>query len=464
MTLKKTGLLLLIVLSFTVKAQLPPEWAPAGMPLYGSQVRCVYSDTINDILYVTGEILTSPTSFSNYYICKYNGSGWSTLGAFNDQLLSLTTYNGELIAAGFFTSVSGTPVSYIAKYNGTSWQPFGNFDNPVTKVKVINGELYAVGYFSIIDGVPIHRAAKWNGSTWSDIHGFSLDPTGCMLFDIEIYNGNVYVCGNFYDDISAIIDLAVYKDGIWQKVGVGITGAFTSVTKFAKYKNELVIVGGILKPEGNVGHGIQKWNDTVWSEVGDGVQDWNNGYSYATIIDATVYDNELYVSGAFGHAGHIQGNALAKWDGIKWCGLATKNVFNVNTGGATSICFFNDTLYLGLANDTLNNIFTNSLIKYLAGSYTDTCSINYTGVDETINYNSFSIYPNPAQSIINIEFENSISESYTLSILNVLGETVYSKQLNDPKLQISVDEFPSGIYVVQVQNEKDIWSKKFIKQ
>ncbi|MBN8695455.1 MAG: T9SS type A sorting domain-containing protein [Bacteroidetes bacterium] len=76
----------------------------------------------------------------------------------------------------------------------------------------------------------------------------------------------------------------------------------------------------------------------------------------------------------------------------------------------------------------------------------------------------FKLYPNPAQSIINIEFENSISESYTLNIVNVLGETVYFKQLNDPKLQVSVDEFSSGIYVVQVQSNKGILSTKFIKQ
>jgi hypothetical protein len=127
MNFKRIYILVLIVLSLKVVAQ-SPEWSPAGLPLYGRQVRCIYSDTTNNLLYVTGEILSAPGSFSSYYICRYNGSSWSVLGTFNNQILSLTTYNGELIAAGYFTSVNGTPAYYIAKFNGISWQPLGNFD------------------------------------------------------------------------------------------------------------------------------------------------------------------------------------------------------------------------------------------------------------------------------------------------------------------------------------------------
>ena len=113
---------------------------------------------------------------------------------------------------------------------------------------------------------------------------------------------------------------------------------------------------------------------------------------------------------------------------------------------------------------------------------TNTCYIitNYGTVLKTINGGGnnwmvglennteksidFSIYPNPAQTLINIEFENASSKNYTLSIVNVLGQTVYSKQTSDSKLQISVDEFPSGIYSIQVSCEKKSMSTKFIKQ
>lgn len=464
MDFKKSALLFLILLSFKMSAQLSPEWDTTGMPFYGRQVRCIYSDTTNNLLYVTGEILSAPGNFSNYYICRYNGTVWSVLGAFNNQVLSLTTYNGELIAAGYFTSVNGTSANHIAKYNGVSWQALANFDEAITRVKVIDGNLYTVGYFSAVDSIPIHRAAKWNGSAWSDIHGFSLDPIDCMLYDIEIYNGNTYVCGNFVDGGSGINHLAMFKNGVWQGVGGGVLGSLTDLVEFTVYKNELYLAGAIIKPAGNVGHMIQKWDGTAWSEVGDGVRDMNGGYGFCSIYDMLIHNNELYVTGGFGYAGNIEANHIAKWDGSQWCGLSTNNIFDSSMNGGRSLGFYNDTLFLGIGNDTVNQIFTNKIMKYLAGNHTDTCSMNYTGVNEISNFNSFTLYPNPAQTLINIEFENASSENYTISIVNVLGQTVYSKQTSDSKIQISVDEFFSGIYVVKVQSEKGLWSRKFVKQ
>jgi hypothetical protein len=345
---------------------------------------------------------------------------------------------------------------------GSPWEILMNL---FFRVKTINSDLYAVGAFSTINGVSVHRAAKWNGTVWTDVNGFSADPTNCILRDIEIYNGNIYVCGNFVDMTLGINHLAVFKEGIWQNVEGGVLGFMADLQKFANYKNELYLIGAILKTEGNIGHGIQKWNDTIWSEVGASVQDMNDGYGYLDIRDIRVHQNELYVVGGMGYAGHVPAKLIAKWNGTKWCGLATKNVFDLNIHGpASSIDFYNDTLYFGIGNDTINGVFTNKLIKYLAGSYTDTCSINYTGINEISNFNSFSIYPNPAQTLINIEFENASSKNYTLSIVNVLGQTVYSKQTSDSKLQISVDEFPNGIYTVQVQSKKGMLSKKICER
>jgi hypothetical protein len=124
------------------------------------------------------------------------------------------------------------PPYYIAKFDGISWQPLGNFDEFVFRVKTINSDLYAVGAFSTINGVPVHRAAKWNGTGWTDVNGFSADPTDCILRDIEIYNGNIYVCGNFVDLTLGINHLAVFKEGAWQNVerrGIRFYGGFTRI-------------------------------------------------------------------------------------------------------------------------------------------------------------------------------------------------------------------------------------------
>ena len=97
-------------------------------------------------------------------------------------------------------------------------------------------------------------------------------------------------------------------------------------------------------------------------------------------------------------------------------------------------------------------------------SLTPTICDSSVAISENILDKNYKIYPNPAQALINIEFEKAFSENYTISIVNVLGQTVYSKQTNDSKLQISVDEFSSGIYLVKLQSEKGLWSRKFVKQ
>lgn len=62
---------------------------------------------------------------------------------------------------------------------------------------------------------------------------------------------------------------------------------------------------------------------------------------------------------------------------------------------------------------------------------------------------SFNIYPNPAQSYINITSDNANLRH--LRITNLAGQVVYEKELTDlhgSDTQISVQDFPAGIYIV----------------
>ncbi|HEX8516762.1 MAG TPA: T9SS type A sorting domain-containing protein [Bacteroidia bacterium] len=456
----------MLVLSLKVVSQ-SPEWAPAGMPLHGRQIRCIYNDTTDNVLYVAGEIMATSTSFSTQFICKYDGSVWNTIGVFNGQVLSVTNYNGDLIVSGFFTMINGVPIYSIARYNGGAWYSMGNVDEAVFRVKVINSELYALGGFNTIDGTPAKRIAKWNGNAWSDVYNFFTDTMDGLLFDVAIYKGNTYVCGNFENSALGVNHVAVYKGGSWQNVGGGIQGSFTSLEEFAEYRNELYIAGSIIKPDGNAGHMIQKWNDTIWSEVGGSVQDLNGGNGFATIRDLLVYDNELYVAGGFGYAGSIPATFIAKWDGLQWCGFATHDLFTDGAGAQTgnAIGFYNDTMYLGIGNDTLNGVHTNRIIKYTAGNYVDTCSIQYTNINILISNNNIFIYPNPATNTIIVEFE-SITSKTPLQIKNVLGQTIQSFTLNgsDNKVLVDINEYPPGVYFILLQNEGKTLVKKFIKE
>ncbi|WP_116788700.1 T9SS type A sorting domain-containing protein [Flavobacterium psychrotrophum] len=86
------------------------------------------------------------------------------------------------------------------------------------------------------------------------------------------------------------------------------------------------------------------------------------------------------------------------------------------------------------------------------------------GLDEEIGYkNAISLYPNPAQSSINIKLPQSIKALITgISIVNMLGQEVYLS--NQQTAGIDITSLSVGIYIVKIKTQKGSWEGKFIKQ
>lgn len=77
-----------------------------------------------------------------------------------------------------------------------------------------------------------------------------------------------------------------------------------------------------------------------------------------------------------------------------------------------------------------------------------------TGVEEQIPFTlkSFSIYPNPTDNNFNLQFEQEISNSTPLSIVNILGQQVVSTQIpaGTKEQTISLEGLPKGMYMVKL--------------
>lgn len=110
---------------------------------------------------------------------------------------------------------------------------------------------------------------------------------------------------------------------------------------------------------------------------------------------------------------------------------------------------------------------------YFIGSSTHDMPIvvnSLTGINKFINNKvQLSIYPNPAQSYITIEFDLTETKNVSIEIKNILGQTVktidnnaFSNGVN--KIEFDVSEFSKGLYFVHLQSENGILSKKFIKE
>lgn len=75
----------------------------------------------------------------------------------------------------------------------------------------------------------------------------------------------------------------------------------------------------------------------------------------------------------------------------------------------------------------------------------------------------FSIYPNPANEVLNIELEN-LNETATISIINALGEVVVNETATNKNLKLNIQHLTSGVYFIKMDNKQGTTTKKFIKQ
>ena len=91
---------------------------------------------------------------------------------------------------------------------------------------------------------------------------------------------------------------------------------------------------------------------------------------------------------------------------------------------------------------------------------TSTCVTFGVGINNMqIVNSSLLVYPNPAQSIVTIEFQG-VTFNYVL--YNNLGQVVAANQNNQNKTFININEFAKGIYLVEIEIGKDKIRKKLI--
>jgi hypothetical protein len=407
-----------------------------------SSVRFLFTDTINNKLLIGKQSMGSGFNCFNVW----NGSSIDTLGFVDNTGYSINKFQNDIIIAE----------GNIIKWDGMNWTPLGGGVNSNATVFGLynnnNNFLYATGAFDTVGGIPASRVAKWNGTNWSaiDTTKFIGGAARCAI----MYNGELYIGGNFFNSTGTISRIAKWNGATWQPLGTGIIGSLEEVFAFDIYQNKLIVAGYFNTANGNPGNCIATWDGTQWGDLGGGLT------SFAAVISIKVHNNELYAAGTFGFAGGVPANNIAKWDGTNWCSLGATfdNIIN-------SIEFYNDTLYIGGGFWTINGDSINYIAKWIGGSFVDTCG-NLTSITQpTSNQQPITIYPNPTTGIFTINTEGiKINQ---LKIYNIIGEIIQptsSLSLLKGNASLDFSEQPNGIYFVQIETDKTTFNKKIIKQ
>ncbi|MDN3677765.1 FG-GAP-like repeat-containing protein [Flavobacterium paronense] len=105
--------------------------------------------------------------------------------------------------------------------------------------------------------------------------------------------------------------------------------------------------------------------------------------------------------------------------------------------------------------DTINNVTTNSRLLVVEGS---TLAIN------SYNNGVFSIYPNPAKNVVNIQLQQNSNVMLNSAIVyDLTGKVVLT--LNDVSQPINVEKLTTGTYILSISDsEGRSYSQKFIKK
>jgi hypothetical protein len=370
-----------------------------------------------------------------------------------------------------YTLISnGTSDVFISKIDATGnfvWaNSFGSVGNDFVRSLALDpfGTIYTIGTFDAnIDFDP-------------SINTYTLDPIGGtdMFVSVIDGSGNFIFAKQFGDITGSVFPQSIAIDS---QNNIYASGFFGGTFDF----DPSVTVAAYLNAVGNSDVFILKLNpggQYIWANSIGGA----NGSCFAPSIKADALFN-VYIAGYY--------TALTDFDP----GAATNNISVSGTHDAYLLKldplgnftwvkrFGGNGLDVGIALtlDQASNIYlvgwyeqsadfdpTVGISTLTSAGNTDVFIVKLNQSLTTLNENklttALSIFPNPASNVLNINSDVIFNDLLKIEIYNSLGQLILKDQITSQKLSINIADLSAGIYILNVMNNKETFSKKIVKQ
>lgn len=128
------------------------------------------------------------------YVARWDGSTWSAVGASPVPVrVVLVTASGDLVGTRGSLGASAE----VVRLAGTTWTTLGTFDYGVSDVEELpDGDLVAAGLFLAVDGSPAQRVARFDGATWSPL-GSGVGYASVADLAMDARRGELLLAGSF---------------------------------------------------------------------------------------------------------------------------------------------------------------------------------------------------------------------------------------------------------------------------
>ncbi len=230
-----------------------------------------------------------------------------------------------------------------------------------------NGDtLYVGGAFGTAGNIIASDIAAYNLTTnkWSSLDTTSSDHgVSGQVVSILVNGSDVYIGGSFISagGVSAnnIVDYNT-STRTWTALGSRTNnGVDNTVYVMTYFSGNLYVGGAFTHAGGSAANYVAKWDGTSWSALGSGVD--------ADVYTLTINGQSLYVGGDFLDAGDDTANFIAKWDGINWSHVGT-SATDVNNS-VYSIVSAGNSLYIGGAFTKAGGTTVNGIARWNGTSW-----------------------------------------------------------------------------------------------
>ena len=393
-------------------------------------------------------------NYNRATVMKFDGTSWVNVGngsvkeGFADYICFRFSQSGQPYIA-FSDHNCGGRIT-VMKFDGNNWVNVGN--------PGFSDQMYACyasiaispsdnqPYVAYQDGNLVGRATvkKFNGTDWINV-GTGAISVGAASYENLAFDslGQPYVA--FSDSVYGLKATVMKFTGTnWENIGSpGFSANEASYISFAinpidnlpyvAYQNVIVTWYATVK----------KFDGQNWVDVG------NKDFSYGSAHFLSIAFNLAGQPYVAYHDEKYQKVIAKKFDGTTWVDVGPSNGFSAGTAYFISLAI-SPTGQPYVAYTDIPNSYKASVMKY---------DSVFSGVNE-LPGSRLSIYPNPVTDKITIE----TPAKGILSILNLSGQELITRQITQPKATIDISSLPNGVYFVRVKGEKNVETGKFVKE
>jgi hypothetical protein len=177
-----------------------------------------------------------------------------------------------------------------------------------------------------------------------------------------------------------------------------------------------------------------------------------------TVWLAWVFQNSVGVRFTTGSPGRAQSGA--SWSAGMPASFGTSTI---GTNKFSIYCTYKANTTL-LKDATIPEIINDNSLQALSVE-NDIKSANNSSVEISVNSlegNDFKLYPNPANSFVNVDYEFLPENGIIIEIIDINGRKVHSQTAQQTSNRLDINHLKSGLYIIRSTNGKRVDVKKLI--